>query len=457
MHIIRIFLKTIRYKRNILLIICNILQCVLLFNFAFAAKEDKIILGFQKTYNVILISIDTLRADHLGCYGYFRNTSPNIDKLAKEGILFEQAISQATWTLPSHASIFTSQYVPVHGVYFFNKLPDSAVTLAEVLENNGYATAAFTGGCDILSIFGLDQGFDVFYDTVKNVKQFGSFNETVPLAIQWLHENKGSIFFLFIHGYDVHEPYHVPDENMFDTKYKGIIDDMILNRNTFSKIYRNSYVNNEGRILKLTSKDINHIIAHYDSGIHYADEKIGDLLKELKKLKLLDDTIIIILSDHGEGLGERGRLAQHGINFYDEVVRVPLIIRHPSIKGPKRIKTQAQLIDVMPTILDFLGIPKNKEAQGNSLVPLIDGKAPPDFNEYVFSEGWMIRTLKFKMIKEEELYDLKEDHRELNNRAIKNPKILSELMQQFLKWRKDNLQVMRDLRLKEKFKDTSYW
>lgn len=413
-----------------------IILFITLFSFATLsnAEEDGFLNIPKHYYNIILICVDTLRADHLGCYGYFRDTSPNIDNFAKGGILFEQAISQATDSLASHASIFTSQYAAVHGVCFFNKPTDIGITLPEILKMRGYETAAFTGRGNVRAAFGLSEGFDIFNDLSLENKWSRPFKEVLPLAIQWLKDKKNKNFFLFLHTYDVHEPYHSICENIFDPNYTGIVDSINL-IGLWYKIQQGLCLTDDGRMEKLTLEDVNHIIAHYDGGIRCLDEKIGEFMKEIRKLGILDSTVIILLSDHGEELGEHGAISRHVRSYYDEIIRVPFIIKHPKIKSPMRIRTQVQLIDLMPTLLDFLGIPINTEAQGNSLVPLIEGRASNSFNEYVYSETGVIRSLGWKLIMEKrELYNLKEDPGELNNLAEKYPKIFLRMSKKLADW-----------------------
>lgn len=392
-------------------------------------------------YNIILIDITSLRADHLSCYGYFRKTSPYIDRLAEEGIRFEQAISQAYWTLPSVASIFSSKYVPAHQVVTRNqKLNDSYITLAEVLKGYGYKTAAFVGGLDLDTVHNLNQGFDVYSHETEN-KPMGSLAEIFPRAISWLQKNKDMNFFLFIQSYDVHPPFHYPQpyENLFDLNYDGIINKMNLDYEFLKKIDNNKLVLDNNK-MGLSKKDINHIIAHYDGGITYTDKLLGEFMEMLKELNLINKSIIFLFSDHGEELSDHGSFNRfEKANLYEEVIHVPLIIKHPHIKGVK-IKQQVQLIDVMPTILTFLDLPLVKEMEGRNLLPLIKDEANPDFNKYVYSGGYkkqMIRTKQWKLIfngEDFELYNLKKDPKELNNVLKQNPKISADLAKKLFHW-----------------------
>lgn len=353
--------------------------CIVLFVAGSASYKNAYASGGN--YNVIIICLDTLRADHLGCYGYLRDTSRNIDKLARRGILFEWAFAQSNFTLASHASLFTSRYVRSHKADRIERnLSENEVTLAEVLRDNGYKTAAFIYNAVLFSPrYGLNQGFETYSFGEEDDKRI-SFVKTLPAALEWIGGHKDDKFFVFLHANDIHQPYHSCFENFFDSGYKGRLD----NENfawgtTFAR-------NNPSR----TPREIKHIIAHYDGGIKYADTFIGKLTRQLDDWGLSDKTIIILLSDHGEILAERGKGSRfcHGFSLYDEEVHVPLILIHPGIKRKGiRIHKQVQLIDVMPTILDFLGIERRDiKMEGRSLIDVISGIENNDFNKYVYAE-----------------------------------------------------------------------
>lgn len=337
-------------------------------------------------YNVVIICLDTLRADHLGCYGYFRNTSPHIDRLAKDGILFKWAFAQSNFTLPSIASLFTSKYMHSHKVDTIEKhLPDSEITIAEVLKDNGYQTAAFIYNATQFNVsYGLNQGFDTYFFGEEEDRR-PSFVKTLPAALQWIDEHKNKKFFVFLHSNDVHEPYHSPFENYFDPEYKGNLDYEYLATGIPGRDLSSFHENN----LHRTPREITHIIAHYDGGIKYADGFVGSFMRQLRDWKLLDKTIVILLSDHGEILADRGMRFLHGFSLHDEEVHVALIIAHPGMKKKNvRINTPVQLIDVMPTVIDFLNI--NIPAlrmEGRSLVDVVAGKTKHDFNKYVYAEA----------------------------------------------------------------------
>lgn len=401
-----------------------------------------------KPYNVILIVVDSIRADHLSCYGYHRKTTPAIDNLAKEGILFKQAIAQSTWSLPAHCSIMTSRYVPSHGVIEINKkLDDSELTLAEILKLYGYKTAAFNGGFWIGPVFNTGQGFDIY----QGEPTFGKLRDTVPLAIRWIERNKGERFFLFLQGFDGHSPFNLPkayEEMYADPDYEGVFKTMTLDHRIGDRLFGYDFFLDyeHKKKSRVTEEDIDYIIAQYDGSVAHADRYIGVFLKKLKELGVDDNTIIILTSYHGTPLFEHGIILRrkHG-GGTDGTVRVPLIIRHPGINGKGRIiDNQVQHIDIMPTVLDLLGVPINYRAQGKSLLPLIDGSAAADFNKYVYSSGYKemtIRTSNWKLIntgREDgqrfELYNLKRDPLEQNNLIGKEERITPILKHELEEW-----------------------
>jgi arylsulfatase A-like enzyme len=400
-------------------------------NYALAQGGPK---GKFSDYNIILLVADCLRADHLSSYGYFRETSPNIDRVAKEGVLFEQAIAQANNTLLSFASIFTSQYVSSHGVNSTKRaLSDSALTLAEALKIFNYRTAAFLGGPHFNPIFKLNQGFDNYYhiDEVDS-----SFKDTIPLALKWIKARKknGEKFFLLIHGNDLHTPYSFPASSRFDKGYSGKADGLISDERMPFMIYRKAILDKNKEPIYLDGSDINHIIALYDEGINYIDGLIGDFLYKLNALGILDKTIVILTADHGEELFDHDWFF-HDFNLYEGTIRVPLIMRFPKRRfAAMRVRHQVQLIDLMPTILELVGIQVNEAAQGHSLLSLLEGKGGPGFNQFVFSEGAFggiaLRWDKWKLIyypQKVELYDLRADPRENNDLAKEKTRLAGYL------------------------------
>ncbi|MFN3532500.1 MAG: sulfatase [Candidatus Brocadia sp.] len=402
-------------------------------------KGDLIFSGDYKMVNgnVLVICVDSLRADHLGCYGYDRDTSPCIDKVANDGVLFTNAISQAPWTKPSVASLFTSMYMSVHNVlYGYRDTKDYAiscrmsndiVTIAEILKIHGYATAGFGQKLHLRKEFGFKQGFDLLK---MGLGKSSNINNNV---ISWLHKRQPDKFFLYIHYDDAHFPYTPQDKfKMYDV-YKS-------NANVTGENFK-SIRNGE---IKLSKEDINHIIASYDGEIKCVDEKIGLLLKQLDGMGYGNNTLVIILADHGDEFMEHGGVA-HGHTLYEELIRVPLIMKGPSIPKKTQISGLAQCIDIAPTILDILDLQPDKEMEGRSLVPLI--LRGEEVQDAVYSERKnyngeflrVIRTKKWKLIKDFDtkqtlLFDLENDPGEITNVRDRYPKITADLELRLSEW-----------------------
>lgn len=422
-----------------------------------------------KPYNVILISIDTLRADHIGTYGYARDTSPNLDTFIDGAVLFEQAVAQGTISLASYASLFTSQYPSVNGARTKDQvLTQPSVTLAEVLRDQGYNTAAFVGQFQLAAPHGFPQGFDVY----ENLKD-NTFASTIPAAVEWLTENKDEKFFLFLQGYDLHAPYHAPEpfQHVFDSDYNGILSDHkkfsfssdTQDSNSILQFLRKKQgtpvLDFPDKAIPLDQRDIDHIAAHYDSELFYVDSLLKGFLDFLRESHLYENSIIVLLSDHGESLGdnlyrsslEGGGLFGHG-QMYEEIVHVLLAMQAPEI-APKRIDIQAQLIDIFPTVLDLLNIPVGKDLekrlQGRSLVLAMKDKIGEHFNEYAYGEGAQfnqsefVRTLQWKLISNGderfELYNLVDDPKETQNVADQHSEVVEKYKAKLLEWELKNL------------------
>ena len=455
-----------------------ILVVILLISFLDVRINNKPYLPKCDDCNIIVIVPTNIRADHLSLYGYERKTSPNLDKFAKNGIVFTNAFSQMSWSLPVVASLFTSKYPFTHGLMGRQVLSPNETTLAEILKLYNYTTVAFTSGGDYRSVYGIDQGFDVFDDDDNSIIFTGSFNRTTNEALEWLKNNKNNKkFFMFLQGYDTHCPFNPPSEylNLFKREYTGNLNDSLCVRSVGTNPQSNSsnftitafYFENMtisptySRLVpvNITNKDIEHLISNYDSEIRYVDYLLGNFLDELERFGTLKNTIVIIIGDHGEIIGEHGRVVRVGQvrgALYDEIIHVPLIIKHPLIKKGKSIEGLVETIDIMPTILDFLDIPINYESQGINLVPLING-SKEEMREFVFSGGNFggnlelfpyyttndaIRSKKWKLIFERsanginnlELYDLENDPNEMINLVWENPELARALKSNLLKW-----------------------
>ncbi|MDD5772431.1 MAG: sulfatase [bacterium] len=413
-------------------------------------KKDR---NANKNYNLIIIGFEPLGVNHTGASGYFRDTTPNLDKFSKNAFLFKNAVSPSSWTLPSFMSWFTSLYPSQHKILnkysiytdkekvFSNlsELSPSAVTLAQVLKKNGYSTAGFTGDAGVAGNFGYNLGFDIYYDKIT----FAGFDLVLPMALEWINKNRDENFFLFIQGYDVHGRYQLPADfkNQFADpnykgKYKGTVDE-------YWKLRDLSV--NEG-FLNMADEDIKFWESWYDAKIYEADKKLGTFFDEFDKMGLGNKTIIVVSSGSGNEFYEHKRF-DHGFSLYEELIRVPLIIKVPDKKGSV-IENQVRTLDIMPTVLDMLDIKYNEiikdQMQGVTLVPLMNGEdlkldafSETDYLSYTFkrslrtSDGW--KYIHSIDTRERELYNLRDDPKELNNLAEKEKRIAYELEQKLFK------------------------
>lgn len=316
--------------------------------------------------SVVLISIDTLRPDHLGCYGYAPPTSPELDALRQGGVVFRSVVSHAPSTLLSHASMLSSKMPQHHGATLTNHraLPEEIETLAEVFQTAGWVTAAFVGGGQLAPEFGLDQGFEQ-YTTLTH-----RFSETVDAAGSWITGVGGRPFFLFLHSYEVHHPYTPPSDvlRVFDGDYSGDLPDGI-------SVELLKEVNSGRRTL--TDSDRRHVIAAYDAEIRSMDAALGRLVHTLKEQGRLDSTLIIFTSDHGEEFGEHGWMGWHSHTLHRELLRVPLVLWGRGLPRGAVVEQRVRLIDLAPTVLDFVGMRVPIGFEGVSLLPLLSGGSTP--------------------------------------------------------------------------------
>jgi arylsulfatase A-like enzyme/Flp pilus assembly protein TadD len=361
-------------------------------------------------YNVVLITLDTTRADRLRCYGFPDIDTPTIDRFAREGVKFERCFSQTPLTLPSHTTIMTGTYPPFHGVRDNGGFiaPPALKTLAESFKERRYQTAAFVAAYVLDSKWGLNQGFDYYFDKF-DLSRFETIslgtvqrpaNEVMDEALSWLEKAKGGKFFSWIHLYDPHTPYEPPPP--------------------FDKKYRHPYLGE----------------------IAFADSQLGRLWDFLETNKLRDKTLIVFCSDHGESLGAHQE-GSHGFFIYQETLHVPLIVVTPFGRLKNVVSPQVvTLADIMPTVLDMVGLPIPAEVQGRSLVPLFfDPNREESGAGYAYSEtyyprfhyGWSdlksYQDRRFKLIlaPDLELYDVFNDPQEQKNLAGENPQAARDL------------------------------
>lgn len=402
--------------------------------------------------NIVFVSFDALQAAHVGCHGYERKVTPTFDAMAARGFRFAQVTSVASWTVPSSMTWFTGVYPsehkmvnkfaiyqpPVKKTANLKDLAPQLVTLAEIFKRQGYATAGFTGNAGVSGGFGYEQGFDVYYHE-KN--KFGGFDYSIPKALEWLRENRGRKFFLFLHGYDVHgqhEPAGGFDYRFVDKDYDKRFTGAILEQ----ELLREQGL--ERGKLSLRDADIRFWRAIYDEKISRADERFRQFLREYEKLGLMDRTIFILTSDHGTEQYEHLRF-DHGFTLFQETLHVPLVIQLPKQSAGRVIEQRVSSIDLMPTILELSGaaVPENvrRQMRGASLAPLMKGLrfAPrdvfseTDYRAYTYkrsvidTQGWkLILTLESKR---RELYHLPTDPAESRDLAAKEPATANELEQ----------------------------
>jgi arylsulfatase A-like enzyme len=378
--------------------------------------------------NIILISIDTLRADRLGCYGYAKNTTPALDAFRRESVLVRTAIASASSTLPSHATIFTALAPQHHGATWprFLPLADRFLTMTEVLRYAGYRTAAFVGGGQLSPQFGLTQGFES-YDVVDD----GTFEQVVARAVPFLERSEDKPFFLFLHTYEVHHPYwpSPEDEARFASQASTILPSYIDLRLLIDINFKRMHISEGDRV---------HISDAYDAEIASMDRGFGSLVAELKRLGIYENSLIVFTSDHGEEQGEHGFVGWHSHTLHDDQLHVPLLVRFPAAQhAGAEIGGMVGSIDIAPLILEATGIPKLGAFDRFSLATALARGRPPAVpvllwrdrqpSETVEHEG--IRTADWKLI-EGELYDLRSDPLEQRNVAADHPDLVNDLTAQ---------------------------
>ena len=411
-------------KRFFYIVVC-ILVLILVGLYAVFLKFDHRV----QQPNIILISVDTLRSDHLGCYGYSKNTSPAIDQFAKEAMLFENCLSHAPVTGSSCASIM-SGFLPHETKVFENgPLPVEVTTLPEILQKQGYKTVAVVSNYVLRRKRGWEQGFSLFDDTMTNREIVRNYPEriaehTTEQAIKYLHQFNSAPLFMWIHYQDPHGPYTPPDS--FSNLFIGsnqIPRNLRLNQNVSGLGGIPSYQ-------KLgENRNYHYYVSQYDSEIRYLDEHFKKLINALKQLGIYESSVIVFTADHGEGMGENNYYFAHGDYLFNSQIHVPLIIKYgKELLGRK--SHYVQHIDIVPTILNLLKINTDLNFRGSDLLQY------PDTNKEIVSEMFLTRNEinrlslsivhgGFKFIlsytpsftKQNELFDLKGDEKEKVNLA----------------------------------------
>ncbi len=414
--------------------------------------------------NVILISLDTLRSDRLGCYGSPRPTSPAIDAMAAQGALFKNAFAQSNWTLPSHYSMLTSLYPSAHGVnpdrWQFAGIRGSHETfrirgsgrertLAEHLQATGLFTAAITESGWVDAKFGFDQGFATYVahsdDRLADATQH--------MTLNWLRAHRELPFFLFVHTYQTHQPYHQPppfDTMFVDPDHLGYaLPGVRLSMQALDRF-------KDGTFLP-TAGDRQAFFGLYDGAVRYVDAFIEALLATLRETGLERRTVVLLTSDHGEEIFEHGNF-DHGETLYDEVMRVPFILWGPDHVPAGRVYEQpVASIDIVPTLVELAGGAVEGEIQGRSLVPLLAGEDLGD--RVLFAEGWADESVPLTSVwdgalkavfygadlQSSELYDLSRDPGETVDLSARRTQDVERLRQLILDWRQENARIQEAL------------
>jgi len=423
--------------------------------------------------NVILIVPDALRADHLGCYGYSRPTSPQIDKFAADALIFEKAMSNSPWTMPSIGTIFTSLYPHEHGAFFWtDNLNNSCLTLAEVFRNKKYATFAIQTNPGISAEYNFNQGFQFYYELIleNGEKVAAKFND-------WLEKNKNKPFFAYLHFMDTHLHYDAPDE------FKAIFE----SEDTRSPItgLLGAYLVRVLSETGLSSEDKQRLINLYDAEIRYFDYVFGTIIENLKKSGIFEKTIVILTTDHGEEFWDHNGF-EHGHSLYNELLHVPLIIKYSSLLPAKRMKSYVQLADLFPTILSMTRIRDDFNLRGKNLTPNILNNNPINHTLFfedilygaekkaVLKDGWKLienTGMKFKksldplgdLMKRRhpehkkgfELYNINQDFSEKYNLINNYPQIAINLKKDLLAFRMTlpDFNQQKNTKLKEKLEN----
>ena len=405
-------------------------------------------------YNVIFISFDGLQAKHLNKYGYFLNTTPNLDSFLEKSTIFSDAVSPSSWTVPTFMSIFTSMFPSEHKVVNkfieydkannkivgsnLQQLAPSAVTIAQIFKENGYQTAAFTGDAGVSENFGFNAGFDTFYQTKQ---PFGGFDDTIPQALSWLKNNSSQKFFLFLHGYDVHgqsQPKEGYDYRYVQKPYTGKYTGSTKEQ---ASLREEGLKNGE---INLSEQDLAFWRAIYDEKINRADEKFGYFINQVEQMGLMKNTIFVVFSDHGTEFYEHKKF-DHGHSLYSELVNVLFSVRIPDVKGGT-IKGTVSTLDIFPTIFGLLnkstlsvkqieGYDLSSAIKKNQSVPERNIFSETDYRLYTHKrsvqtpDGWkLVMTMKDSG-NEKELYNIKNDPSETTNLINENPQMGYQLEQ----------------------------
>lgn len=374
------------------------------------------ILGGAPGGNILLVTLDTTRADRLGCYGYAAALTPTLDDMARQGVLWEHAFSCVPLTLPAHASILTGGLPPEHGLHINGEgaLARDVPTLATQFAAAGYRTGAFIASYVLNNRFGLARGFDVYNDQIdcgndgeEGLRSYRPGDQVVDAALDWLRQPGQKPFFCWVHLFDPHKPYH-EHRDRFGARFAG---------------------------------------RPYDAEVAFADQQVGRLLGFLRQRNLLQRTLVVAVGDHGEGLGDHGEM-YHGNFLYNSTLHVPLIFYgHRALAGGRRITGRISIVDLFPTLLEWAGSPVPSAPSARSAVPVLRGRKPAasrpcyaETDEPFRQYGWhALRCLvdgswKYIRSPQRELYDLQTDPAEKGNLEAVRPATADQLERQLGAW-----------------------
>lgn len=403
--------------------------------------------------NLILISMDALRYDRTGFGGAKSGLTPNLDAFAKESIVFEHAVSAASWTLPSHMSVWTARWPGVHGINNKLKLLSKdqmaetslsagIETFPDVLIRDGWTAAGFTGGAGVSGRYGFSRGFSTYIDD----RAFAGMDYSAPQAVTWLEQNRDKQFFLFLHGYDSHGQFPLPQSEIESIPYTGSLNGSIEEQ---AKLREDGLaaIKKPGDPADLRDKlgpdDAKFLASIYDRKVRDADQRLGTFLSQIRSLGLMDNTMIVIMSDHGDEFMEHSSI-DHGHTLYEEQLHVVLLMRVPGYAKEHRVTGIARTIDIFPTLFNMLGIEGPKGVQGVSMLPMLQGKSQPitafsetDYRLFVHQRA--IREDNWKLVMDlmdgqRMLFDLSQDPSEQKDMSSSEPRRTYEMEQKLRAW-----------------------
>ena len=433
---------------------------------------------------VLLVSIDTLRADALGCYGNQRRPTPNLDRLATEAVRFSNAVAPSPWTIPSHASLLTSLHPIVVGATVQQPIPERVTTIAEHLADHGFATGAIVNCLYLDRKFQFDQGFQefVFMKSPKDV------DKNVDAALDFLDRHDGDSVFLFLHIFDVHSPYEPPSpyDKLYTGEGGGKPDQDV---DFLRKVHYHDHLTHLSE-----TPSVDYLRRKYDAGVARVDAELGRLFQVLKERQLYDDALIIVTSDHGEAFFEREIWVGHGLFLYSNELRIPMLAKFPEAEGPSGVvvHTPVSLVDVVPTMTDVLDLPPVAGAQGRSLraialdqrgevgrdpeVPVFGSSSNTGNTQFIQTRRWkyiepmvddlslVLRhhlrpspeaatLLRERIVVGPQLFDLRNDPEEGVNLARVLPKVAGRLQERLSEEKERNLQHRIALALEQRQPD----